>query len=101
MSDASLWSRFRQYLVRYDDIGFTLDVSRMRFPADFIDGMKPRIEAAFKAMQELEAGQIANPDEQRMVGHYWLRNSSLAPNDELRRDIDETNNRIRAFAAKV
>ena len=63
--------------------------------------MQPRVEKAFVAMRELEAGAIANPDEQRMVGHYWLRKSSLAPTPQLRADIDETNTRIEEFAASV
>src|ERR1700736_1713625 len=50
---------------------------------------------------ELESGAIANPDEKRMVGHYWLRNPALAPNAELRADIEETNKRIKKFAADV
>jgi glucose-6-phosphate isomerase len=36
-----------------------------------------------------------------MVGHYWLRDSKLAPTAELRADIDDTNKRIRQFAADV
>ena len=36
-----------------------------------------------------------------MVGHYWLRDSKLAPTPELRADIDETNARIKQFAADV
>ena len=32
-----------------------------------------------QAMQSLESGEIANPDEGRQVGHYWLRNPSIAP----------------------
>src|SRR5437588_2153181 len=36
-----------------------------------------------------------------MVGHYRLRNSKLAPNSELRADIDETNARIKQFAADI
>lgn len=31
------------------------------------------------AMHQLELGSIANPTEGRQVGHYWLRNPSLAP----------------------
>ena len=42
---------------------------------------------AFTAMQELEAGAIANPDEERQVGHYWLRDPQLAPSDEVRTSI--------------
>ena len=40
--------------------------------------MESNISSALHAMQELESGAIANPDENRMVGHYWLRNADLA-----------------------
>jgi glucose-6-phosphate isomerase len=73
----------------------------MRFPDDFFQKMQPRVEKALAAMRELEAGAIANPDEQRMVGHYWLRDAKLAPTPELRGDIEQTNARIKQFAADV
>jgi glucose-6-phosphate isomerase len=101
MASSSLWSRFQKYFLRYDDLDFSIDISRMRFPDEFFDRMKPLVEKAFVAMRELEAGAIANPDENRMVGHYWLRNSKLAPTPELRADIDETNERIKKFVAEV
>ena len=97
----SLWNRFEQYFLHYDDLDFSLDISRMRFGDDFFEKMKPRIARAFADMAELEKGAIANPDEQRMVGHYWLRNPELAPNPQLRADIEQTNARIKDFAAKV
>jgi glucose-6-phosphate isomerase len=59
--------------------------------------MRKRIEKALAAMRELEAGATANPDEGRMAGH-WLRDSKLAPNASPR-DIDDTNSRIKQFAA--
>src|SRR6266566_6197835 len=101
MPSSSLWQRFQQYFVHYDDLGFSLDISRMRFPDDFFEKMQPKIDKAFAAMRELESGAIANPDENRMVGHYWLRNSALAPTAELRADIEETNKRIKSFTANV
>ena len=101
MASSSLWPRFQKYFLRYDDLGFSIDISRMRFGDDFFPRMQPLVDKAFAAMRELEAGAIANPDEQRMVGHYWLRNSKLAPTAELRADIDETNARIKQFAADV
>jgi glucose-6-phosphate isomerase len=101
MASSSLWQRFQQYLLRYDDPDFSIDISRMKFPDDFFETMRPKIDKAFVAMKELEAGAIANPDEKRMVGHYWLRNAALAPNKELRADIEETNSRIKKFAAEV
>merc|ERR1711967_150518 len=36
-------------------------------------------------MESLESGKISNPDEKRMVGHYWLRAPELAPNDAIRK----------------
>jgi glucose-6-phosphate isomerase len=82
MASQSLWQRFQEYYLRYDDLGFSIDISRMRFPDGYFEQMRPRTERAFSAMRDLESGSIANPDEKRMVGHYWLRNPSLAPNDQ-------------------
>jgi glucose-6-phosphate isomerase len=101
MASISLWPRFQKYFLRYDDLNFSIDISRMRFADDFFGKMQPRIEKALAAMAELEKGALANPDEQRMVGHYWLRDARLAPNDELRRDIVDTNARIKKFADDV
>ena len=42
----------------------------------------------FYSMELLEHGAIANPDENRMVGHYWLRDSMLAPTQEIRDAIE-------------
>src|SRR5438067_42763 len=101
MASSSLWSRFQKYFLRYDDLDFSTDISRMRFADEFFEKMRSRVEKAYVDMRELEAGAIANPDEQRMVGHYWLRNSKLAPTPELRADIEDTNARIKQFAADV
>jgi len=101
MASSSLWQRFQNYFLRYDDLGFSIDISRMKFSEDFFGKMRGKIDKAFAAMRELEAGAIANPDENRMVGHYWLRNPALAPNAQLRADIEQTNRRIKQFAADV
>src|SRR5471030_1724341 len=101
MSEPSLWSRFRRLFLRYENLGISIDISRMRFPDDFFGAMEPRVKSAFAAMKALEAGGIANPDENRMVGHYWLRNSALAPNAELRTGIETTKAKIKEFAAAV
>lgn len=101
MASSSLWQRFQRYFLRYDDLGFSIDISRMKFPDDFFGQMRPKIDNAFAAMRDLEAGGIANPDEKRMVGHYWLRKPSLAPKAELRAEIENTDARIKKFAADV
>jgi len=101
MSEQSLWERYQAHLVRYNDLGIWLDISRMRFGDGFFAAMTPKAEEAFSRMKELEAGGIANPDENRMVGHYWLRNPALAPTAELRDEIETTKKDIRQFAADV
>ncbi len=73
----------------------------MKFPEDFFEKMQPKIGKAFAAMRELEAGAIANPTEKRMVGHYWLRNPALAPTAEIRKEIEDTTNRVKKFAEDV
>jgi len=52
-------------------------------------------------MTDLERGAIANPDENRMVGHYWLRNPALAPSPEIRQEIQRTISDIKSFALEV
>ena len=52
-------------------------------------------------MRALEGGAIANPDEQRMVGHYWLRAPQLAPTPEIRQEIEEVQADITQFVARV
>src|SRR5438132_6882755 len=101
MASSSLWQRFQRYLLYYRDLDFSLDISRLKFPEDFFEKMQPKIEKAFAAMRELEAGAIANPTENRMVGHYWLRNPALAPTAEIRTEIEENIQRIKKFAEDV
>src|ERR1022692_5150237 len=95
------WERFQKYYTEFPKLGLAVDLSRMNVDDTFFARMEPKIQKAFADMAKLEAGAIANPDENRMVGHYWLRNPSLAPNPDLRRDIEETNKHIKAFAADV
>jgi glucose-6-phosphate isomerase len=101
ISQSSLWSRFQQYFLSYDDLGISVDISRMDFPEDYFPAMAFVADRACKQMKALEAGAIANPDENRMVGHYWLRHAALAPTPELREAITTTKKSILGFAADV
>jgi glucose-6-phosphate isomerase len=95
------WPRFKEYFWSNPSLGAALDISRIPFPDDFLASMEPRMKQAFAAMEALEKGAIANPDEQRMVGHYWLRAPQLAPTEELRNEITSTLTAIKEFAAKI
>src|ERR1700710_1328931 len=101
MNNAALWQRHRRYLCRVPALGLALDISRMRFPDGFLDGMAQPMRQAFEAMDALERGTIANPDENRMVGHYWLRAPELAPSKELQDEIVRCYAGIRQFALDV
>jgi glucose-6-phosphate isomerase len=57
------------------NLGITVDIDRM----GSVDFGLERWGSAFSFMDHLEAGAVANPDEGRQVGHYWLRTPSIAP----------------------
>lgn len=98
---AALWQRYVDWLYQHKDLGLYIDVSRVGFTDEFLHEMEPRFQAAFRAMAELEKGAIANPDEGRMVGHYWLRDSTRAPNSFLKAKIDDTLDAICRFADDI
>jgi len=97
----SEWKRYCEYLCHFEELGLSLDISRMNFDGDFFARMEPAMQKAFTAMADLEKGAIANPDEGRMVGHYWLRTPELAPAPELSTLIDFTIRAIQDFAADI
>jgi glucose-6-phosphate isomerase len=101
MTARELWDRYRAWLVDLPDLGVRVDVSRMDLPSDYLKTMEPLAKRALDDMEALEGGAIANPDEDRMVGHYWLRAPELAPDDAIRGEITRTRERIRAFATSV
>ena len=95
------WQSYHSQLLRYPQLGFSLDLSLMDIDTESITGMEPIIQQAFADMQALEAGAIANPDEGRKVGHYWLRNPSLAPTADLQHAITEPLVALKQFAQDV
>ncbi len=96
-----MWSNFKENYFSFDALNFAIDVSRVGFPQNYFADNAAMLEKAFADMKALEAGTIANPDENRMVGHYWLRAPQLAPTPELQAEIAGTTDAILAFAADV
>jgi len=95
------WERFQKFYTEFPELGIALDLSRMNVDDNFFAGMESKIQKAFTDMDALEKGAISNPDENRMVGHYWLRNAALAPSPEITSEIQDALVKIKAFAAKV
>src|SRR5438067_10946600 len=101
MNAHDLWNRYKSQLCFVPSVGLSLDSSRMQFDDNFFARMAPAMEKAYAAMDALEKGAIANPDEKRMVGHYWLRAPQLAPNPQIRSEIENAVKQIKQFAADV
>ena len=102
MLDAQqLWKRYQKTRCNCPGLGITVDPSRIDLSADYLGQMREPMAQAFTAMAGLEAGDIANPDENRMVGHYWLRDPQLAPTDDIAEQIRSTIERTKGFAKKV
>ncbi|NWK54599.1 glucose-6-phosphate isomerase [Verrucomicrobiaceae bacterium N1E253] len=100
-SSPANWQSFQSSHTRYPELGFTIDTSRMDIPSDFPDSLTKEIDRAIKGIQSIEKGEIMNPDEGRMVGHYWLRNPELAPNQELKTQITQPIADLKVFAQQV
>jgi glucose-6-phosphate isomerase len=101
MEKLQLWERYKNRLYADAGAGLALDTSRMDFAEGFFAEMEPLLQKAYDEMAQLESGALANPDEGRMVGHYWLRAPELAPDPGLSEEITSTLASVKAFAASV
>jgi len=95
------WQRYQDWLYYHEGLGLYLDLSRMAIDAGLVESLQPKFAKAFQDMAALEGGATANPDENRMVGHYWLRNPDKAPNGELKQEIINTLEQLETFTQKV
>jgi glucose-6-phosphate isomerase len=76
-----------------------IDATAMGVSAGRLDALP--WDVAFAEAKALEAGDIVNADEDRQVGHFWLRNPQTAPTMGQARAIGETQEAIRTFARGV
>ena len=89
--DLNTWDKFCNYLWFDNKLNIWLDISKVNFRNDEIDSLEEKFIDVFASIKELENGARSNIDENRQVGHYWLRNPSISPSskigDEIRADI--------------
>ena len=95
------WKKFSNYLWFNDELNIWIDISKIDFNEEEFESINNKFVNVFKALDELENGSIANIDEKRQVGHYWLRNSSIAPNHILRNKIDSEILNIKEFGNQI
>lgn len=97
----SNWTHFAASVIRYPELSFSIDFSKIDLTDEFLKAMEPQVARAVADMRALESGAVANPDEGRMVGHYWLRKPELAPSAELREQIVGPLAALKTFASQV
>ncbi|KGG12470.1 MULTISPECIES: glucose-6-phosphate isomerase [Prochlorococcus] len=95
------WNRFKELLWHDEQLGFWLDISRMKINKNHLEELEPKFIKAFEALSSLENGSIANQDEKRMVGHYWLRCPELAPTLDITKLISEEIDQIIDFSKGI
>ncbi|MSQ00859.1 MAG: glucose-6-phosphate isomerase [Myxococcales bacterium] len=81
------------------DLGLGLELD-FQFSGVDDAGAERALAPVFQEMDALEAGAIANRDEGRQVGHYWLRAPELAPEGR-GEDIVRVRELCRRLAAAV
>ena len=101
MTPRELWERYKALLFDDPALGVRLDPSRLGLDRRAFSDREPALQRALLAMEALEQGAIANPDEKRRVGHYWLRRPETAPLPEIAAAIRETLAGVLDFAARV
>jgi len=101
MENSTSWDNFQKKFINLSEFGISLDTTLMKKSDDLPHFLEKLFAEAFKEMHELEKGNIANPDENRMVGHYWLRNPELAPSTEIQSKIKNTIKIIEKFASDI
>jgi glucose-6-phosphate isomerase len=87
MNSLTSWQKYKNNLYSNEALGFYLDLSDTGITETDRSNVVPLFNKALEAMGALEKGAIANPDENRQVGHYCLRDPGLAPSYEIRTQV--------------
>lgn len=98
---ANHWSEYCEKVLTVPQLGFSLDYGHVRMTAADWNRLQPLFGPALTALSSIDGGSLANMDEGRMVGHYWLRAPELAPTPEIEEEIRATLGDIQRFAAAV
>ena len=79
----------------------SLDYSGMLLQQEAFKALEEKAASALAELDAIEKGTVANPDEGRMVGHYWLRDPALSPDPAIAEEIAGTYEAIRQFSSDV
>ncbi len=95
------WERFERFFWHHVTSLISIDWSLMGIDEDYVEKMSEAYKRVFDEMELLEIGNIANPDEERMVGHYWLRPSLVVGREAFAEEIEDCCERVKMFAEQV
>jgi len=101
MISSTPWHNFKKNFFYLTELGISIDTSMMARPKTINPKLSKLFEEAFKKMKELERGSVSNPDENQMVGHYWLRYPQIAPSLEIQKEITNTIRKIKKFSSEI
>ena len=85
MLKSTPWNNYKNNFFTLQELGISIDTSKMNMPKSITPGQVKLFKKAFQNMKELESGSLANHDENEMVGHYWLRDTSITPSLEIQK----------------
>ncbi|MFM1872365.1 MAG: hypothetical protein RL398_1787, partial [Planctomycetota bacterium] len=104
MTEAANLDRFSLYLRRravLDDPFVELDTAHAGLSDADLDALAAPFARSLEAMRAIENGAVANADEGRMVGHFWLRAPGLAPEPAIEDAIMKALAAVETFATAV
>ena len=99
--DLNSWDKFCNYLWFDKKLNIWLDISKINFTSKEIKNLEDKFIDVFSSIKELENGAISNIDENRQVGHYWLRNPSISPSSKIGEEIRADINSISEFGKQI
>tara|TARA_Y100001970_G_scaffold293138_2_gene438043 strand:+ start:13165 stop:14769 length:1605 start_codon:yes stop_codon:yes gene_type:complete len=100
-NDIYNWDRFCDVLWFAEDIRFWIDTSKIDFNSEDINNLSIKLNEAFIAINKIELGNVSNIDENRQVGHYWLRTPALCPSISDRNLIQNEIKSVSEFASMI
>ena len=95
------WSSYQKNYFRWSKLGLALDLNGLGPQGKRLRERASGNERGFRGHGCPRRRGHCQSDENRMVGHYWLRNAALAPSDDIRRAISDTREKVSSFARKV
>ena len=95
------WNNFKKNFINLEELGISIDTSKMNMPKSITPDKVKLFKKAFQNMKELESGSLANHDENEMVGHYWLRDTSITSSLEIQKKIENSIIKIKQFSSGI